>query len=122
MRLVAGILVDAARCFQRNFETRRPSRRQEFREAQFWIFDKGNGPFSFQCVCESLEIDPYILMDWIVHWQKDRRCGDKQRMIRLSLRSNLPAAYRRTFGTLHEIRRPRSNTSHAVYLMEGSTD
>jgi hypothetical protein len=80
MRLMAGILIDAVRCFQRNF-TRHPNRRQEFREAQFWIFDdKGNGPFSFQHVCDLLEIDSCRLRDWIVHWQKDRRCGDKQRM------------------------------------------
>jgi hypothetical protein len=30
MRLMAGILIDAVRCFQNNFEARHPSRRQEF--------------------------------------------------------------------------------------------
>jgi len=85
MRLMAGILIDAVRCFQRNFGARHASRRQEFREAQFWIFDdKGNGPFSFQGVCDSLEIDPCAVRDWIVRWQRDRRSGDKQRMIRRS--------------------------------------
>jgi hypothetical protein len=85
MRLMAGILIDAVRCFQRNFEARGSDRRQEFREAQFWIFDdKANGPFSFQCVCESLEIDPRGLREWILRWQKDRRSGEKQRMIRRS--------------------------------------
>jgi hypothetical protein len=85
MRLMAGILIDAVRCFQRNFEARHSDRRQEFREAQFWIFDdKANGPFSFQCVCESLEIDPCGLREWILRWQKDRRSGEKQRMIRRS--------------------------------------
>jgi len=85
MRLMAGILIDAVRCFQRNFEARHSDRRQEFREAQFWIFDdKANGPFSFQCVCESLEIDPRGLREWIFRWQKDRRSGEKQRMIRRS--------------------------------------
>jgi hypothetical protein len=84
-RLMAGILIDAVRSFQRNFEARSSGRRQEFREAQFWIFDdKGNGPLSFQCVCDSLEIDPRALRNWIVRWQKDRRSGDKQRMIRRS--------------------------------------
>ena len=85
MRLMAGILIDAVRCFQRNFEARGSDRRQEFREAQFRIFDdKANGPFSFQCVCESLEIDPCGLREWILRWQKDRRSGEKQRMIRRS--------------------------------------
>jgi hypothetical protein len=85
MRLMAGILIDAVRCFQRSFEAPGSDRRQEFREAQFWIFDdKANGPFSFQCVCESLEIDPRGLREWILRWQKDRRSGEKQRMIRRS--------------------------------------
>jgi hypothetical protein len=84
MRLMAGILIDAVRCFQRNFKAHRPSRRQEFREAQFWIFDDNeNGPFSFQCVCDSLEIDPCRLRDWITRWQKDKFYGDK-RMTRRS--------------------------------------
>src|SRR5271167_309236 len=85
MRLMAGILIDAVRCFQRNFEAHHPSRRHEFREAQFWIFDdRGNGPFSFHSVCGTLEIDPRGLRNWIVRWQRDRRSGDKQRMIRRS--------------------------------------
>jgi hypothetical protein len=70
MRLMAGIY-RCGGCFQCNFETRHLNRRQEFSEAQFWIFDdKGNGPFSFQCVCDSLEIDPCRLRDWIVHGRK----------------------------------------------------
>jgi hypothetical protein len=84
-RLMAGILIDAVRCFQRNFEARSSDRRQKFREARVWIFDdKGNGPFSFQSVCDSLEIDPRSLRNSIVGRQKDRRSGEKQRMIRRS--------------------------------------
>jgi hypothetical protein len=83
MRLMAGILIDAVRCFQRNFEAHHPSRRQELREAYLWIFDDmGNGPFSFDEVCNTLGIDPRRLRDWIIRWEKDRRSGDKQRMIR----------------------------------------
>ncbi len=83
--LMAGILIDAVRCFQRNFEAHHASKRQEFREAEFWIFDdKGNGPFSFQCVCDSLEVDPRGFRDRIARWQKDRRYAEKQRMIRRS--------------------------------------
>ena len=86
MRLMAGILIDAVRCLQRNFEARLPSRRQEFREAHLWIFDdKGIGPFSFQSVCESLHIDPAALREWIVRWQKDQRSGDRQRARRSSV-------------------------------------
>jgi hypothetical protein len=52
MRLTASILINAVRYFQRNFEARHPNRRQQFREAQSWIFDgRGNGPFSFPLHC-----------------------------------------------------------------------
>jgi hypothetical protein len=85
MRLIAGILIDAVRCFQNNFEARHPSRRQEFREARLWIFDdRGTGPFSFRSVCDSLEVDPRGLRNWIVRWQEKRRSGERQRLIRRS--------------------------------------
>jgi hypothetical protein len=82
-RLMAGILVDAVRCFQNNFEARHRSRRQEFREARFWIFDdRGAGPFSFQSVCDALEVDQVALRNWIICWREKRRSGERQRMIR----------------------------------------
>jgi len=83
MRLMAGILIDAVRCFQNNFEARHSSSRQAFREARLWIFDdEGGGPFSFRSVCDSLELDPRDLRKWIVRWQEKRGSGEKQRTIR----------------------------------------
>ena len=85
MRLMAGILIDAVRCFQNNFEARHPSRRQEFREARLWIFDdRETGPFSFRSVCDSLEVDSRGLRNWIVRWREERRSGERQRKIRRS--------------------------------------
>jgi hypothetical protein len=84
-RLMAGILIDAVRCFQRNLGALQPTRRKEFREAHFWIFDdNGKGPFSFQSVCDALAIDPRALREWIGRWQKSRLAGEKQRTIRRS--------------------------------------
>ena len=83
MRLMAGILIDAVRCFQRHFDARESKRRQEFREAKSWIFDDmGNGPFSFLDVCDWLEIDPHGWRDRIVRGQQDIHRGDKQRRMR----------------------------------------
>lgn len=91
MRLMAGILIDAVRCFQRSFDARHLNRQKEFKEAQRWIFDDaGDGPFSFLCVCDLLEIDPRGLRNSILRWQKNRRSGDKQRTIRRSP-VNIPA-------------------------------
>jgi len=86
LRLMAGVLIDAVRSFQRNFESRYPSRRQEFREARLWIFDeKGDGPFSFRDVCAALEIDPRRLRQSIIRWEKDRRSGDRHEARRSSM-------------------------------------
>jgi hypothetical protein len=85
MRLMGGILADAVRCVQRNFEAKSPSRRQEYREAKFWMFhDRGDGPFSYQDVCDALGIDPRRLRELIIRWEKNKRPGDKPRMIRRS--------------------------------------
>ena len=85
MRLMGGILADAVRSFQRNFEAKTPNRRQEFREARLWIFhDNAGGPFSFEDVCDALGIDQRRLRDSILNWEKSRRPGDKPRMIRRS--------------------------------------
>ncbi len=85
MRLMGGILADAVRTFQRNFEAKNPIKRQEFREARFWIFhDKTDGPFSFEDVCDALGIDPRRLRTLILTWEKNKRPGEKPRMIRRS--------------------------------------
>ena len=84
LRLMAGIPMDAVRCSQRVCEAH-PQRRRESNEARFWIFhDNGNGPFSFEDVCETLEVDPHRLRNLIVRWEKDRRSGSERRMIRRS--------------------------------------
>ena len=83
LRLMKAILVDAVRCFQRNFEARHRHRQQEFREAEFWIFhDKRSGPFSFEDVCDALGVDSSRLRDLIVRWEKERRSSDRQHMTR----------------------------------------
>jgi hypothetical protein len=85
MRLMGGILADAVRSFQRNFDAKSASRRQEYREARFWLFhDKTDGPFSFEDVCDALEIDPHRLRSLIIRWEKNRLPGDRPRMIRRS--------------------------------------
>src|SRR5271155_1302846 len=54
-------------------------------EARLWIFDdRETGPFSFRSVCDSLEVDPRGLRNWIVRWQEERRSGERQRKIRRS--------------------------------------
>src|ERR1700730_16081184 len=82
MRLMCAILIDAVRCFQNNFEAHLPSAQNEFREARRWIFDdKADGPFSFESVCNALQIDSRGLRYSLVRWKRDRQAGAKPRII-----------------------------------------
>jgi hypothetical protein len=104
LRLMHTVLVDALRCFQSNFEPCPPPGQQEFREAQFWIFqDKRSGPFSFEDVCDVLGVDPGRLRDLIVRWENDRRSVNQQRTTRYmpinlakrpQLRRGMPSRWR----------------------------
>jgi len=85
MRLMGAILIDAVRCFQNNFEARLSSAQNEFREARSWIFDnRADGPFSFESVCNALQIDSRGLRDSLLRWKRDRQAGAKPRIIRRS--------------------------------------
>src|ERR1700731_2353585 len=81
LRLMAGILIDAVRCLQRNFQAVHRNGQRDFREARNWIFDEsGGGPFSFEDVCDALKIDSQHLRGLILRWEHDRRSSDKRAM------------------------------------------
>src|SRR5277367_3021890 len=83
MRLMGGILADAVRILQRNFGAESATKRREFSEARHWVFHgKGDGPFSFEDVCGTLDIDPRRLRELIIRWEKNKQPGDTPRMIR----------------------------------------
>jgi hypothetical protein len=55
-RLTYAILIDAVRCYQVNFDARRPSKKQQFSEAHGWLFhNECIGHFSFQRVCDAAD-------------------------------------------------------------------
>jgi hypothetical protein len=60
MRLMFAVLDDAVRCFERDLRARSVSRRRRFLEAEDWLFSQNEsaGLFSFESVCEVLDIDP----------------------------------------------------------------
>ena len=89
-RLMHAILIDAVRCYQVNFDARRPSKKQQFSEARGWLFhDEDNGPFSFRKVCDELEIDPHHVRRGLISWKVKRLAGEKVAAIR---RSPVPVA------------------------------
>jgi hypothetical protein len=81
-RLMLAILIDAVRCFQNN-GVASASRRRNFADAEFWLFRATDGPFSFETVCDTLEIDASRLRQGLLRWQTRKLAGEAApRMIR----------------------------------------
>ena len=54
-RLMMAVLEDALRCFQNNSDAKNGQRKRLFAEAEQWLCgEEGDGPFSFETVCETL--------------------------------------------------------------------
>ena len=89
-RLMFAVLIDAVRCYQSNLNAGALARQRLFREARLWLFSKdGDMPFSFDSVCTTLEVDPYLLRRWLLDWRAKLVSGDKPRgLIRRSPNSS----------------------------------
>jgi hypothetical protein len=84
-QLMLAVLVDALQCLR----TRAPGeriaiQRRSLAEAEAWIADrKGQGPFAFETICETLGINPDWLRESLREWRRQRLSGiDRQRQIR----------------------------------------
>jgi hypothetical protein len=85
-RLMMAVLEDAVRCFQNNAGARGGLRQKLFTEAEQWLCgDVGDGPFSFETVCETLGIEPQFLRSGLRAWRDQQLSGNSQR--RLARRS-----------------------------------
>lgn len=60
-RLLFTVLEDAVRIYVRYGKLKRSPSRLEFAEVQRWFHAQDDAPFSFEYVCDSLEIDPEAL-------------------------------------------------------------
>lgn len=69
--LMLAILEDATRCYVKYMEAKDKKGRQQFREAEEWIFEEhSDWLFSFENVCEILRIDPGYLRRGLLQWKK----------------------------------------------------
>jgi hypothetical protein len=81
-----AVLEDALRCFQNNAEAHAGPRKRLFAEAEQWLcVDNGDGPFSFETVCETLGIEPRFLRSGLREWRNQQLAGISAR--RLARRS-----------------------------------
>ncbi len=85
-RLMMAVLEDALRCFQNNADAKNGSRKRLFAEAEQWLCSEdGDGPFSFETVCETLGIEPSFLRSGLREWRDQQLAGNSTR--RLARRS-----------------------------------
>ncbi len=85
-RLMMAVLEDALRCFQNNSNAKSGPRKRLFAEAEQWLCgETGDGPFSFDTVCETLGIEPAFLRGGLRQWRDQQLAGVSAR--RLARRS-----------------------------------
>jgi hypothetical protein len=76
--LLLAVLEDAIACFQKYRSAQDHRGRELFREAEHWIMEAKDGSlFSFDSVCELLELDPRYLRQGLRRWKE--KAGQKER-------------------------------------------
>ena len=87
-RLLLAVLMDAIRCFQAP-RSAASSRHEHLRsEARQWLFQKsGRGPFSFEAVCEALDLEPNQLRRGLIKWRDANTSEQREAVIRGRLAS-----------------------------------
>jgi len=70
-RLLMAVLEDAVHCFRKNLHATDPKVRQLFLDAEDWILASDRTWFfSFDNVCEMLDIDPEYLREGLMRWKE----------------------------------------------------
>jgi hypothetical protein len=91
-RLVVAVLEDAVDCFQKHIHARDEKARQLFVDAEEWISSEDRSwPFSFENVCDLLQINPQYLRRGLMAW-KDRQLQELPRGKVVPLKLAVPSA------------------------------
>jgi len=90
MKLMFAVLTNAIECMQKYAGAESRRCRKIFQEAEAWIFSgKAQALYSFEYVCEALQLDPSYLRKGLMRWrgsQPSPRGDGPQRRIREPLR------------------------------------
>jgi hypothetical protein len=72
-RLVIAILEDAVDCYFKHLFARDRKAQQLFEDAEAWILSEDREwPFSFENVCDLLNLNPEFLRRGLVQWKENR--------------------------------------------------
>ena len=73
-RLMLAVLQDAVECFQEYVLAQYPWEKKLFQEAEDWILEKNtDSPFSFENICETLQLHPGYLRQGLLRWKEAKR-------------------------------------------------
>ncbi|HEY6365265.1 MAG TPA: hypothetical protein VI585_10805 [Candidatus Binatia bacterium] len=73
-RLMLAVLQDAVECFQDYALAEYVWEKKLFQEAEDWIWEKNTDwPFSFENICESLQLDPDYIRRGLLVWEHTKR-------------------------------------------------
>jgi hypothetical protein len=94
-RLVVAVLEDAVDCFQKHIHARDDKARRLFLDAEEWICSQDRSwPFSFENVCDLLQINPAYLRRGLIAWrdrQLHRQPREKLVPLKLAVSSAQPS-------------------------------
>ena len=91
-RLMFAVLTDAVECFQKHLGAQNRRSRLLFAEAAEWIQSRdASWPFSFEQICQNLNINPSYLRMGLTRW---RSLYEKNRPARRRIREPLRYQYR----------------------------
>src|SRR5215813_2680997 len=84
-RLVIAVLRDAVDCFQKHLWARDRKARQLFLDAEEWISsDDRSWPFSFENVCDLLQINAEYLRRGLLAWRERQLGGPRAKVVHLT--------------------------------------
>ena len=110
-----AVLTDAVRCFQIYCGTQSRFGRRMFYEAEEWIWDRSSeGPFTFEAICETLEIGPERLRRGLREWRVHRSCEINSSSLRLLRRARVTRMGPITLRQPPQVRIPSAEMDHAI--------
>ncbi len=70
-KLMLAVLDDAVSCYQKYFAARDKIGTRLFHEVEEWILQQGksNWLFSFDNICETLDLNPGNIREGLLHWR-----------------------------------------------------
>jgi hypothetical protein len=89
-KLMLAVLSDAIELFQKHVLSKDKNRRNLFHEVEEWFLEKeSNQLFSFESICETLELHPDYLRQRLISWGKEARRKEHSLQARRGSRKKL---------------------------------